>query len=120
MGGPELQWIDPNGIFVGSIFGLIIAHPVSLFLAFWVSAVKNKLIVVLGALIGAVLGFLIILGWAGTLIYATILPGANGTNCFFGSLLFCSALALSFGMLADLLVARIKSRDYRRASVQHE
>src|SRR5947209_3377995 len=63
MGGPALLWVDPNGIFVGSIFGLIIALPVSLFLAFWVSAVKNKAVVVLGAFIGAILGFLIILGW---------------------------------------------------------
>ena len=120
MGGPALLWVDPNGIFVGSIFGLIIALPVSLFLAFWVSAVKNKAVVVLGAFIGAILGFLIILGWAGTLIYDKPLDGANGGNCFFGSLLFCSALAVSFGMLADLLVARMTSRDYRRASVMHE
>lgn len=120
MGGPALQWVDPNGIFVGALFGLIIALPVSLFLSFWVSAVKNKAVVVLGAFIGAILGFLVILGWAGTLIYDTVLPGANGLNCFFGSLLFCSALALSFGMLSDLLVARMTKRDYQRASVMHE
>lgn len=114
--------VDPgSGIFIGDIFGLVLALPIALFLAFWFSAVKNKAAVVIGAFIGAVIGFFIILGWVGTLIYDTPLPGANGGSTFFGSVLFCSALGLAGGILTDLLVARRRSRDYRRQSpLAHE
>jgi ABC-type antimicrobial peptide transport system permease subunit len=73
---------------------------------------------VVGAFIGALLGFLIILGWAGTLIYDQPLPGANGASVFFGSLFFCTVLGISGGILTDLLIARRNRRDYLRATAQ--
>jgi len=108
---------DP--VFIGDIFGLLLSLPVALFLAFWVSAVKNRTVVIIGAFISALLGFFIILGWAGTLIFDTPLSGANGGSAFFGSVLFCSIMGLAGGMIADLLVARRSARDYRR-QVSHE
>ncbi len=121
MGGPELQWIDPAGVFWGALFGLILSLPVSLFLAFWMSAVRNRAAVVFGAFLGGFLGFLIILGWAGTLIFDTVLPGASGGPVFFGSVLFCAAMELIFGIGFDLLIARRNRRDYRRtAAMAHE
>ncbi len=119
--GPELQWVDPAGVFWGALFGLLLSLPISLFLAFWMSAVRNRAAVVFGAFIGGVLGFLIILGWAGTLIYDTPLPGASGGSAFFGSVLFCAALELAFGIGFDLLIARANRRDYRRTvAAAHE
>lgn len=116
MGGPELQLIDPAGVFWGAIFGLILALPMALFMSFWMSAVRNRAAVVFGAFVGGFLAFLIILGWAGTLIYDTPLPGASGGPVFFGSVLFCAALGLAFGAGFDLLIARAHRRDYRRAA----
>ena len=116
MGGPELQLIDPAGVFWGAIFGLIIALPMALFMSFWMSAVRNRMAVVIGAFLGSGIAFLIILGWAGTLIYDTVLPGASGGPVFFGSVLFCAALGLAFGVGFDLLLARANRRDYRRAA----
>jgi len=120
MGGPELQIIDPNGIFLGDLFGLILSLPIALFLAFWMSDVKNRVVVVIGAFLGAFLSFLIILGWAGTLIYDTVLPGANPGSTFFGSLFLCSALGLAGGILTDVIVARMTRRDYRRSAALAE
>jgi hypothetical protein len=117
--GPTLQ-VPIDGIFIGDFFGFVLALPLALFLVFWMSAVKNRFIVVLGALLGAVVGFVGILGWVGTLIYNTDLPGANGVSTFFGSVLICSILGLSFGMILDLIVARVNRRDYSRRSVVHE
>ena len=114
--GPELQWIDTAGVFWGALFGLLLSLPVSLFLSFWMSAVRNRVAVVLGAGIGGFLAFLIILGWAGTLVYDTPLQGANGGSVFFGSVLFCAAVELIFGVGFDLLIARANRRDYRRAA----
>lgn len=111
---PALQIIDGQGIFLGDIFGLILALPLALGVTFWMSAVKNKGAVVFGAFLGAIIGFLIILGWAGTLIYSTPLPGANGGAVFFGSVLFCATLGVVGGILTDVLVARGSQRDYRR------
>lgn len=113
---PELQLIDPDGVFWGALFGLIVSLPLALFMAFWMSAVRKRFVVIFGALVGGVLGFLIVLGWAGTLIYSTSLPGAGGGPAFFGGLLFCAALGLGFGVGADLLLARSNRRDYRRAA----
>ncbi len=113
---PELQFIDPGGVFWGALFGLIVALPLALFMSFWMSAVRKRFAVVVGAFVGGFLGFLIILAWAGTLIYSSDLPGAGGGPAFFGSVLFCAALGLTFGVGADLLLARINSRDYRRAA----
>ena len=116
--GPALI-IDPSsGIFIGDLFGLILALPISLFLAFWMSAVRRRWAVVLGAFIGALLGFLIILGWVGTLIYDTPLPGASGGATFFGAVLFNSMLGIAGGIITDLLIARANPDIYRRPAVQ--
>ena len=120
MGGPALQIIDGQGIFIADLFGLILSIPITLFLAFWMSAVKRPMVVVTGAFIGNFLGFLIILGWVGTLIYDTVLPGATPGGTFFGSLLFCSAMGLALGIIADVIVARLRARDYRRQAAVHE
>ena len=109
---------DP--VFIGDFFGFLLSIPISLFLAFWLSAVKKRAAVVVGAFIGALLGFLIILGWAGTLIYDQPLPGANGASVFFGSLFFCTVLGISGGILTDLLIARKSRRDYLRATAQEQ
>ena len=110
---------DP--IFIGDFFGFLLALPISLFLAYWLSAVKNHKAVISGAFVGALIGFLIILGWADTLIFNTPLPGANGGSVFFGSALFCPIMGLIGGILTDLLVARKNARDYRRQAGQaHE
>jgi hypothetical protein len=114
MGGPALQIIDSQGIFLADLFGFILALPLALFLVYWMSAVKRHMAVVTGAFIGSFLGFLIILGWVGTLIFDTVLPNASPGATFFGSLLFCSALGLSFGVISDLVIARLTASDYRR------
>jgi hypothetical protein len=111
-----LQWIDPAGVFWGALFGLILSLPISLFMAFWLSAVRNRAAVVFGALIGGLIAFLVILGWAGTLVYTTVLPGASGGPAFFGGFLFCAAAELIFGIGFDLLIARANRADYRRAA----
>ncbi|HEX7736412.1 MAG TPA: PTS sucrose transporter subunit IIBC [Ktedonobacteraceae bacterium] len=116
MGGPELQWIDPAGVFWGALFGLLLSLPVSLFLAFWMSAVRKRAAVVFGAFVGGVIAFLIILAWAGTLVYDKALPGASAGSVFFGSVLFCAALELAFGIGFDVLIARANRADYRRAA----
>ena len=117
--GPALQ-VPIDGIFLGDFFGFLLALPVALFLAFWMSAVKSRWIVVLGAFVGALIGFVFILGWVGTLIYDTQLPGANAAATFFGSLLLCSVLGIAGGIILDLIVARRTRRDYRRQVVVHE
>ena len=112
-----------NDIFIGDFWGFILSLLIAPFMAFWISAVRNKWVVVLGALIGAVIGFIIILGWVGTLVYDTNLPGANGGSTFFGAAILCSALGLSGGIIMDLLVARINRTDYRRPNpheIAHE
>lgn len=111
--GLTLQ-VPINDIFIGDFWGFILALLIAPFMAFWISAVRNKWIVVLGALIGAVLGFIIILAWVGTLVYDTPLPGANGGSTFFGSAILCSVLGISGGIIMDLLVARANRSDYRR------
>jgi hypothetical protein len=120
MSGPALQIIDNQGIFEASLLGFILALPIVLFLAYWMSAVKRPMVVVIGGFIGGFLGFLIILSWVGTLIFDTVLPGATAGGTFFGSLLFCSALGLSFAVISDLIVARMTAKDYRRPVVVHE
>ena len=116
---PALQ-IPIDGIFIGDFWGFILALPVSLFLAFWMSAVKSRVTVVLGAFVGAFLGFIIILGWVGTLIYNTPLPNASPGATFFGSVLLCSTLGLAAAIIFDLIVARLNRRDYRRQALVHE
>lgn len=116
--GLTLQ-VPIDGIFIGDFWGFILSLLVAPFTAFWISAVRNKWVVVLGAFIGAALGFIIILGWVGTLVYDTPLPGANGGTTFFGSVFLCSVLGLSAAIILDLLVARANKEDYRRRSI-HE
>jgi hypothetical protein len=116
---PALK-VPIDGIFIGDFWGFLLALPIALFLAFWMSAVKNRTAVVVGAFAGTLLGFIIILGWVGTLIYDTPLPNANPVGVFFGSLLFCSALGLSGAIILDLIIARNKQRDYRRQVVVHQ
>lgn len=120
MGGPALQIIDGQGIFLADLFGFLLALPLSLFLVFWMSAVKRRAVVVIGAFIGSLLAFLIILGWVGTLIYDTVLPNATPGATFFGSVLFCSAAGLVSGIAADVIVARLTRQEYRRPSPIHE
>src|SRR5260370_37553881 len=73
MGGPTLQIIDPSGIFLADLFAFMLSLPVALFLAFWMSDVKNRVVVVLGAVLGAFLALLIILGCVGTLLHDPVL-----------------------------------------------
>jgi len=108
-----------NDIFWGDFFGLLLALPLGLFLAFWLSAVKNRAAVVFGALIGALIPFVFILFWIGALFVPLQLKKADGGSVFFGSLLICSITALMGGMLTDLIIARFNSRDYSR-QVVHE
>ncbi len=119
--GPTLQIIDPAGIWLAGLFGFLLSLPLTLLLAFWMSAVKRPMVVVIGAFVGCFLGYLIILGWVGTLIYNTVLPGATTGAVFFGSVLFDSALGLVIAIFADLIVARLTAREYRRpAAVEGE
>jgi hypothetical protein len=46
-----------NDILIGDIFGFLLALPLSLFMAFWLSAVKKRAAVVFGALLGALIAF---------------------------------------------------------------
>ena len=99
---------------IGAFFGMLLSLPVAPFLAFWMSAVKKRAAVVIGAIIGCVLGFLILDGWAGPLFFGKSMEGANGASMFFGGLLFCTTLGVVAGMVTDLLVARYSRRDYQR------
>ncbi len=117
---PALK-IPIDGFFIADLCGFILALPISLFLAFWLSEVKNRMTVVIGAFGGALLGFLAVLGLVDTLIFDQPLPNANPAGTFFGSVLLCSVLAISAAIVLDLIVARRTRRDYRRPSaVAHE
>ena len=117
---PALK-IPIDGFFIADLCGFILALPISLFLAFWLSEVKNRMTVVIGAFGGALLGFLAVLGLVDTLIFDQPLPNANPAGTFFGSVLLCSVLAISAAIILDLIVARRTRRDYRRPSaVAHE
>ena len=115
---PALK-VPIDGIFLGDFFGFLFALPVSLFLAYWISDVKNRMVVVLGAFVGALLGFIAILGIVGTLIFDQPLPNASPVATFFSSLLMCSTLGLAGGIILDLIVAARTSRDYRRQTLVH-
>lgn len=117
---PALK-IPIDGIFIADLCGFILALPISLFLAFWLSEVKNRMTVVMGAFAGSLLGFLAILGLVDTLIFDQPLPNANPPATFFGSVLLCSVVGLSTAIILDLIVAQRNRRDYRRPSaVAHE
>jgi len=113
---PALQVNIADPIFIGDSWGFILALPIALFLSYWISSVsiKHSARGVLGAFAGALLGFLIILGWVGTLIYSTPLPGANGVSTFFGSLLLCSALGVMGCIFTDQFILRRKYSDTGR------
>ena len=117
---PTLKVSITDPIFIGAFFGFLLALPLSLFLAYWISAVRSHRAVVVGAFSGTLLGFLVLLGWAGTLIYDTPLPGANGGNVFFGSVLLCSIMGVVGGMVTDMLIANRNRRDYLRQGVVAE
>ncbi len=57
---PALK-VPIDGIFIGDFWGFLLALPIALFLAYWMSEVKNRTAVVVGAFAGALLGFIIIL-----------------------------------------------------------
>ena len=117
---PALK-VPIDGFFIADLCGFILALPISLFLAFWLSEVKNRMTVVIGAFAGALLGFLAVLGLVDTLIFDQPLPNATPAGTFFGSVLLCSVLAISAAIILDLIVARRTRRDYRRPSaVAHE
>lgn len=109
-----------NGYFIASLFAAILALPIVLFLAFWISAVRNRNAVVGGAFIGVAAGFILVDGWVGTLIYDTPLPNAQPVATFFGGLFLCSILGIIFAMILDSLIAKASSQDYRRPRVSHE
>lgn len=111
---PTLNLDPGSGITIGAFFGFLLALPVSLFLAYWLTSVKNRFAVVTGAFAGSLLGFIVILCFVGTLLFNTPLPGANGISTFFSAILLCSILGLSAAILTDLIIARRNSRDYRR------
>ena len=115
---PALK-VPIDGIFLGDFFGFLFALPVSLFLAYWISNVKNRMVVVLGAFIGALLGFIAILGIVGTLIFDQPLPNASPVATFFSSLFMCSTLGLAGAIILDLIVAARTTRDYRRQTLVH-
>lgn len=116
---PALKFSLGDPIFIGDFWGTIIALPVALFLAFWLSNVKNKVGVVIGAFIGILIGFIGILCIVGTLIHPDPLPHVDGVATFFSTVLLNSVLGLVGGIVTDLIIAQRSERDYRR-QVQHE
>ena len=116
---PALKFSLGDPIFIGDFWGTLLSLPVALFLAFWLSNVKNKAVVIGGALIGVLIGFLGILCVVGTLIHPDPLPHVDGVATFFSAVLLNSALGLSAGILMDLIIAQRNGRDYRH-QVQHE
>src|SRR5260370_1549155 len=98
MGGPALQIVDNQGIFLADLFGFLLSLPVALFLAFWISNVKRPMLVVIGAFIGSFIVFLIILGWVGSLIYFNVLPTDIPDTTFFSALPLSSSPASTFSL----------------------
>lgn len=111
---PALKINIGDPIFIADFFGFVLALPVALFMAFWMSMVKDRKVVVMGAFIGALVGFLGILAWVDTLIYNTPLPDASIAAVLFGSILICSVGGSAIAIIADLVIARRTSRYYRR------
>lgn len=102
---------DP--IFIGDFWGFVLALPIALLLSFWIGSdsVRHPGRGALGAFVGALLGFFIILGWAGTLFFSTPMPGANGASAFFSSVLLCSVLGIVGGILTDRVILGRSSRN---------
>jgi len=116
---PALKFSLGDPIFIGDFWGTVLALPIALFLAFWLSNVKNKVTVIGGALVGVLIGFLGILCIVGTLIHPNPLPNVDGVAVFFSTVLLNAALGLTVGILTDLIISRRNENDYRR-NVQHE
>jgi hypothetical protein len=110
---PILQVSISDPIFIGDFWGFILALPTALLLSYWISSgsIKHPVRGVFSAFAGALLGFLVILGWVGTLIFSTPLPGATGATTFFGSLLLCSILGIVACIFTDSDILR---RSYTR------
>ena len=102
----QVSITDP--IFIGDFCGFVLALPTTLFLAFWISSdsIKHPVRGVSSACIGALLGFLVILGWVGTLFSAKPMPGVNGAATFFGSFLLCSILGVMACIITDTDILR--------------
>jgi hypothetical protein len=117
---PALQVNIADPIFIGDFCGFVLALPTALFLSYWISSasIKHSATGVLAAFAGALLGFLIILGWVGTLIYSTPLPGATGASTFFGSLLTCTALGVIACIMTDRFIQRRNTGAYRSVRVR--
>src|SRR5258708_19763495 len=90
---PAMQ-ITLNDIFIGGFCGFLLSLPIALFLAFWMSAVKNRGVVVLGAFVGALLGFIFILCWVVKLIFIPTLPPPTAPSTSFVSAFIFSFLHL--------------------------
>jgi hypothetical protein len=96
--------------FLSVISGVVLALPIALALSYWIGygSIRHPATGVLGAFAGALFGFLVILGWVGTFIFSTPLPGANGVATFFGSLLLCSILGVMGCIFTDQIILRRK------------
>ena len=112
---PALQVNFSDPIVIGGVWGFILALPTAFLVSLWIGSgsIRHPAVGALDAFLGAFLGFLIILGWVGTLIFSTPLPGANGVTTFFGSLLLCSALGILGCIFTDRAVMRRDVRAYR-------
>jgi hypothetical protein len=104
---PIIHFNTTDPIFVGDIWGFILALPTILFLAFWIGSdsIRHPAMSALGAFVGAVFGFLILL------IGATPLPGASGGATFFSSFLLCSILGVLGGIFTDGFIMRRHTRN---------
>jgi hypothetical protein len=112
---PALQVSFSDPIFIGDLCGFILSLPAALLLSLWIGSgsIRHPAMGALGAFLGALFGFLTILGWVGTLIFSTPLPGANGVTTFFGSLLLCSALGVAGCIFTDRAIMHRDVRAYR-------
>jgi predicted tellurium resistance membrane protein TerC len=108
-----------NGFFIADFWGALLSLPLALFIAFWISNVKNKFAVVGGAFLGVLLGFIGLLLWLGPVFHKEPLPNTDPVAAFFGSLFLCAILGLVFGIVIDLVIAQQSERDYRR-QLSHE
>ena len=117
---PALQVNIADPIFIGDFCGFILALPTALLLSYWISSgsIRHCATGVLAAFAGALFGFLVILGWVGTLIFSTPLSGANGVTTFFGSLLLCSILGVMACIFTDQVNLRRNTREYRNVRVR--
>src|SRR5437588_12498785 len=102
MGGPALMIVDNQGIFLADLLGFILSLPIAVFLAFWMSAVKRRRVVMFGAFIGSFVGFLVILGWVGTLIKIPFFPAPIPAQPSLASLCLNPPLALVLASAPDL------------------